>query len=79
MDLGFSPTGPALFASGEDSSLLGASRKVMCVDYSIGLRYEERGRALEEGSLGTALTALRLPEMTLQFSDGHAAIDLQTV
>jgi len=51
----------------------GAKRAVACIDYSAGLRYEERGRGLLEGSLGTALAALRLPEGTLHFADGEVA------
>lgn len=51
----------------------GKRRAVVCVDYSVGLRYEERGRHLPEGSLGTALAALRLPEGTLHFADGEVA------
>mmetsp|Transcript_75553 Transcript_75553/g.233762 ORF Transcript_75553/g.233762 Transcript_75553/m.233762 type:complete len:363 (-) Transcript_75553:57-1145(-) len=51
----------------------GAKRAVACVDYSAGLRFEERGRGLSEGSLGTALAALRLPEGTLHFADGEVA------
>lgn len=46
---------------------------VVCVDYSVGLRYEERGRGLPLGSLGTALAALRLPERSLHFADGEVA------
>ena len=46
---------------------------MVCVDYSAGLRYEERGRGLREGSLGTGLAALRLPEAKLYFADGEVA------
>eukprot|EP00418_Pyrodinium_bahamense_P077909 CAMPEP_0179074128 /NCGR_PEP_ID=MMETSP0796-20121207/32926_1 /TAXON_ID=73915 /ORGANISM="Pyrodinium bahamense, Strain pbaha01" /LENGTH=362 /DNA_ID=CAMNT_0020771341 /DNA_START=67 /DNA_END=1152 /DNA_ORIENTATION=- len=49
----------------------GAKRAVACIDYSVGLRFEERGRGLPEGSLGTALAALRLPEGSLYFADGE--------
>jgi hypothetical protein len=76
VDLGFSPTGPPSFEKDEEPCLLGQKRAVMCVDYSIGLRFEERGRALPEGSLGTALTALRVPEMTLHFADGRPTLEM---
>eukprot|EP00928_Gymnodinium_smaydae_P007618 TRINITY_DN12731_c0_g1_i1.p1 TRINITY_DN12731_c0_g1~~TRINITY_DN12731_c0_g1_i1.p1 ORF type:complete len:387 (-),score=90.90 TRINITY_DN12731_c0_g1_i1:396-1454(-) len=76
VDLGFEATGPSLFpdesaSAGSELGVLGPKRAVACVDYSAGLRYEERGRGLVEGSLGTALAALRLPERTLHFADGE--------
>jgi len=80
VDVGIPLTGPSLFPDeGKEStpSLLGASQGVMCVDYSAGLRFEERGRGLPEGSLGTALAALRVPEMTLHFSDGRPPVELK--
>jgi|TARA_B110001469_G_C9595993_1_gene295923 hypothetical protein len=43
----------------------------MCVDFAIGVRFEERGKALPEGALGTNLGALRLPERTLHLADGR--------
>lgn len=59
----------------------GEHNSVACVDYSAGLRFEERGRDLMEGALGTALAALRMPEGTLHFADGSIARldDLSTV
>lgn len=77
IDLGIQLTGPPLFPGEEFPGLLGKGHSVMCVDYSIGLRYEERGRGLTEGSLGTGLAALRTPEMTLHFADGRPAVALQ--
>ncbi|CAE7214360.1 prpE [Symbiodinium sp. CCMP2592] len=66
---GFAPSGADMFPGYSPSSLLGKKKKVMCVDFSVGVRYEERGMGLPEGSLGTALAALRLPEMTLHRND----------
>jgi len=43
----------------------------MCVDYSVGIRYEERGKGWKPGSMGTGLAALRLPERVLIFNDGR--------
>lgn len=82
VDLGFAPTGPSLFSAEEQAEepvLLGPARAVMCVDFSVGLRYEERGRGLREGSLGTALAAVRLPEMQLHFADGRPFVELQNL
>lgn len=39
------------------------------MDFSVGVRYEERGMRLLEGGLGTQLLALRLPERELVRSD----------
>ena len=39
------------------------------MDFSVGVRYEERGMGLAEGGLGTQLLALRLPERHLLRSD----------
>ena len=68
---GFKPTGEDMFPSYQPSHLLGAKKKVMCVDFAAGVRYEERGLGLREGSLGTHLAALRLPEMALHLEDGR--------
>mmetsp|Transcript_91924 Transcript_91924/g.263286 ORF Transcript_91924/g.263286 Transcript_91924/m.263286 type:complete len:387 (-) Transcript_91924:112-1272(-) len=75
-DLGFEPTGPALFGADDAPAWLGPGGAVMCVDYSAGLRFEERGRGLPEGSIGTALAALRVPEMTLHFADGSPTVNV---
>ena len=45
--------------------------RAMCVDYSVGKRYVERAQGLREGSMGTALAALRLPEWKLVFHSGR--------
>ncbi|CAE7344092.1 nipblb, partial [Symbiodinium necroappetens] len=71
---GFAPSGADMFPGYSPNSLLGTKRKVMCIDFSVGVRYEERGMGLPEGSLGTALTALRLPEMTLHRNDAKVLL-----
>jgi len=43
----------------------------MCVDFAVGVRFEERGKGLPEGALGTNLGALRLPERVLHLADGR--------
>ena len=65
-------TGPDLFASLGEASVVGGGGGVFCVDYSVGLRYEERGGGWPTGALGTGLAALRLPEMVLLFDDGRS-------
>ena len=67
----FTPSGPDMFAGYRPEQLLGATKRVMCVDYAVGVRYEERGKALPDGALGTNLGALRLPERELRLADGR--------
>ena len=43
----------------------------MCIDFAVGVRFEERGKGLPDGALGTNLGALRLPERTLPLADGR--------
>ena len=68
---GFEPTGGNMFPNYKVNQLLGPQKKVMCVDYACGVRYEERALQLPDGSLGTSLAALRFPENTLLFEDGR--------
>jgi hypothetical protein len=51
---------------------VGKKNRCFCVDYSVGLRYEERGHFLHTGSAGTALAALRIPELKIVTDVGHA-------
>eukprot|EP00820_Chromera_velia_P007643 Cvel_4102.t1-p1 / transcript=Cvel_4102.t1 / gene=Cvel_4102 / organism=Chromera_velia_CCMP2878 / gene_product=Bis(5'-nucleosyl)-tetraphosphatase PrpE, putative / transcript_product=Bis(5'-nucleosyl)-tetraphosphatase PrpE, putative / location=Cvel_scaffold175:562-1554(-) / protein_length=331 / sequence_SO=supercontig / SO=protein_coding / is_pseudo=false len=62
-------TGPSMFGHSGSFSLL--PNRVMCIDYSVGLRYEERGRGILSGQLGTGLGALRFPEMEILFENGR--------
>eukprot|EP00656_Telonema_subtile_P021969 TRINITY_DN23004_c0_g1_i1.p1 TRINITY_DN23004_c0_g1~~TRINITY_DN23004_c0_g1_i1.p1 ORF type:complete len:216 (+),score=48.37 TRINITY_DN23004_c0_g1_i1:119-766(+) len=68
---GFNPTGADMFPGYGPSQLVGDKKKVICVDYAAGVRYEERGLGLPESSLGTRLGALRLPEMKIHLEDGR--------
>lgn len=68
---GFNPTGADMFPNNGPHELLGPSKKVMCIDYAAGVRYEERGMGLRESALGTHLAALRLPEMQIHLEDGR--------
>ncbi|CAK9075610.1 unnamed protein product [Durusdinium trenchii] len=67
---GFLPSGVDMFPGYSPDSLLGINKKVICVDFSVGVRFEERGMGLPEGGLGTQLVALRFPDLLLQRSDG---------
>merc|ERR1712151_527679 len=49
---GFSPVGADMFPGYKPWQLLGRTKKVMCVDFSAGVRFEERGMELPEGALG---------------------------
>ena len=60
-----------MFAGYRPEALLGPTKGVMCIDYAVGVRYEERGKGLPEGALGTNLGALRLPERELHLTDGR--------
>ncbi len=55
---------------------LGPHRKVMCIDYSVGLRFQERRQGRAPGGFQTCLAALRVPEWRLVFDDGRAALQL---
>ncbi len=70
---GFEPSGKDPFdrADGDDFAAHGGGGGVMCVDYSVGIRYEERGKGWAPGAMGTGLAALRLPERVLIFDDGR--------
>lgn len=68
---GFHPTGADMFPGYDPASLVGKGKKVMCVDYAAGVRYEERGLGVKEGSLGTHMAALRVPEMMVHLEDGR--------
>ena len=65
------PSGPDMFPGYRPEELLGPGKGVMCVDFAVGVRFEERGRGLPEGALGTNLGALRLPERALHLADGR--------
>jgi len=60
---------PALFGNAGPADWLGPQRRVFCVDFSVGARYEERRRQADR--FDTALMALRLPE-------GHLVADQST-
>eukprot|EP00041_Stephanoeca_diplocostata_P004971 m.54133 g.54133 ORF g.54133 m.54133 type:complete len:348 (+) comp15482_c0_seq1:92-1135(+) len=64
-------SGPSLFPCVDPCSALGAGKNIMCVDWSVGIRYEERGNGCPMGGLGTALGALRLPEREVILHDGR--------
>ena len=68
---GFNPTGADMFPQYQPNQLCGPQKKVMCVDYAAGVRYEERGKGWKESALGTHLAALRLPEMQIHLEDGR--------
>jgi len=68
---GFHPTGADMFPNSAPQDLLGPCKNVMCIDYAVGIRYEERGMGLRESALGTHLAALRLPEMKIHLEDGR--------
>jgi len=66
----FSPTGGNLFADMQGVLAVGPKSNCVCVDFSVGVRYEERGFKLPPGAFGTKLGALRLPEREVIFEDG---------
>ena len=67
---GFTPTGADMFPQYKPNQLCGPKKKVLCVDYAAGVRYEERGKGWVEGSLGTHLGALRIPELKVHLENG---------
>ncbi|GAB5362846.1 hypothetical protein AAMO2058_000833800 [Amorphochlora amoebiformis] len=68
---GFNPSGKNPFGDNGDYNIAGGGGGVLCVDYSVGIRYEERAKGWSPGAMGTGLAALRFPEMMLMFDDGR--------
>jgi hypothetical protein len=56
---------------------LGQHRKVMCIDYSVGLRFLERKRKGISVSFDNCLAALQVPEWRLVFDDDRGALSLR--
>jgi hypothetical protein len=56
---------------------LGRHRKVMCIDYSVGLRFMERKNGGRAGSFDNCLAALRVPEWRLVFDDDRDGLGLR--
>ncbi len=56
---------------------LGQHRKVMCIDYSVGLRFLERKRGGKVGAFDNCLAALRVPEWRLVFDDDRGTLQLR--
>lgn len=61
--------GPDLFEGTDGHEWLGPARNVFCVDFSVGHRHTERQAPPHEHK--SRLAALRWPERTLVFDDGH--------
>ena len=59
-----------LFEDTQATHWHGARGRVFCVDFSVGGRWSERKAGTEPGQ-NFKLAALRWPEKTLQFDDGH--------
>lgn len=59
-----------MFGATPPHVVLGLEGKVMCIDYSVGTRFAERGRETP-ASFGGCLAALRIPEWELVFDDRH--------
>lgn len=45
--------------------------QAMCIDYSVGKRWQERLARGDNGPFQTRLAALRMPEKVLIFDDGE--------
>ena len=75
-----------VFGTTPPQQALGPERKVMCIDYSVGMRYAERNKAATSlGNPGGAhevqfngcLAALRIPEWQLVFDDGRKSLQVE--
>lgn len=66
----------ALFGDVPAHATLGPAGQVMCIDYSVGMRFLERKRASGSGParFETCLAALRLPEWQLIFDDDRPSL-----
>jgi len=67
-----------LFGGTAPNETLGPAAQVMCIDYSVGMRFLERGRAAgaEPKAYEACLAALRLPEWRLVFDDERPSLDV---
>jgi hypothetical protein len=75
--------GPDMFGDTPPQRVLGPERKVMCIDYSVGMRFDERNEAMKSATTGErdhptqfsgCLAALRVPEWELVFDDGRRGL-----
>ena len=72
-----------LFGDTPPGNALGPERRVMCIDYSVGMRFDERRRRAPANAKGErarpeqfdgCLAALRVPEWELVFDDGRKGL-----
>ena len=68
-----------LFGGRPPQSMLGPAGRVMCIDYSVGMRFLERHRAKGTAlrRFDSCLAALRLPEWQLVFDDGRPSLAVE--
>ena len=68
-----------LFGGASPHAMLGPARRVMCIDYSVGMRFLERHRAngASPERFDACLAALRLPEWKLVFDDGRPSLAVE--
>ncbi|MFK7894674.1 MAG: metallophosphoesterase [Myxococcota bacterium] len=67
-----------LFGDAPSHATLGPAGQVMCIDYSVGMRFLERKRATGQRPerFDACLAALRLPEWRLVFDDERPGMDV---
>jgi len=67
-----------LFGDAPPHATLGPAGQVMCIDYSVGMRFLERKRAsgAPPARFDACLGALRLPEWQLVFDDGRPGFEV---
>jgi hypothetical protein len=68
-----------LFGDAAPHSMLGPAGQVMCIDYSVGMRFVERKRASGRAPkrFEACLAALRLPEWQLVFDDDRPGLEVE--
>lgn len=69
---------PDLFHGSPADSWLGrgSGGAVMCIDYSVGMRFDERAKATTESRFRGCLAALRVPEWELVFDDERDVLSI---
>ena len=65
-----------LFGEEPANTWLGRERHVMCIDYSVGFRFEERATETPATEFRGCLAALRVPEWELVFDDHRAPLSI---
>jgi hypothetical protein len=66
-----------VFGAHPPNAWMGEARRVMCIDFSVGMRFMERREGGPHGQSRFCLAALRVPEWQLVFDDGRKGLSAE--